>query len=42
MGELKSKLNEVAVAVKQALVNVSQSNEEPMNVAPPGGRIQVN
>jgi len=42
MGELKSKLNEVAVAVKQSIANVSRGNEESMSVVTPGGRIQVN
>jgi hypothetical protein len=40
MGERKSKLNEVAIAVKQALDNPA-IGEEFMSVVTPGGRMQV-
>lgn len=39
MGELKSKVKEIVVAVKQALNQ--PENDEPMSVVTPGGRIQV-
>ena len=42
MGEIKSKLKEAAVVVRQAIDHVVQGNEEPMSVVTPGGRIQVN